>query len=303
MKTPEENKRLTVVIFGAGNVATHFAEAFAQKCTVAHIVARTMESAERLVRRLESLRQQQSSPSGNSSSVKVEENTGCPSVNVEAITDYSKVRPDADLYLIAVSDDEVANVAARTPDFPGIWAHTSGSTGMEVFCGNKSRYGVFYPLQTFSRDLDVDMSQVPMFIEGSSPEVSDELRRIASSIAGPVELADSERRKKLHLAAVFACNFANLMWLEADGLLKKDGLSVNFLRPLLTVTLDKLNYMSPREAMTGPARRGDIEVINSQLEALPESLRPMYALLSKSILDIYHPGLVSEVGNIPESNQ
>lgn len=266
---------MKVVIFGAGNVATHFAEVLAQKYTVAQVVARTMESASRLADKLPG--------------------------NVEAVTDYSRICRDADFYLIAVSDDEVANVAASTPDYPGIWAHTSGSTGMEVFDGKKSRYGVFYPLQTFSRDLDVDMSQVPMFIEGSSPEVTETLVRIASEIAGPVELADSERRKKLHLAAVFACNFANLMWLEADELLKKDGLSVNFLRPLLTVTLDKLNHMTPREAMTGPARRGDIEVINNQLAALPDRLRPMYSLLSKAILGIYHPDLVSRVDEPDDS--
>ena len=260
---------MKIAIIGAGNVATHLALALSVREEIVQVMARTEESAQRLVRQIPG--------------------------DAEPVTDYSRLTPDADLYLISVNDDAVASVVDSTPDFPGMWAHTSGDVGAEVFQGKKSRYGVFYPLQTFSRDLPVKMEEVPMFIEGSSHEAEATLCALARTIAGPVEIAGSERRKALHVAAVFACNFANLMWLEADSLLADSGLSVSFFRPLLEATLGKLSTMSPRDAMTGPGRRGDLEVISDHLSRLPEQQRRMYAMLSRRILEIYHPDKASEI--------
>lgn len=265
---------MKITIIGAGNVATHLAEAFYNRAEIRQVVARTEESASRLACKinldLDSLR--------------------TPHPVCEAVTDLSQLRDDSGLYLIAVNDDSVAAVVDSTPDFPGIWAHTSGSVSMDVFKGKKSNYGVFYPLQTFSRDVAVDFGNIPMLIEGSSPEVSGELARIAGYISGTVRTADSSTREAIHVAAVFACNFANLMWAEADRLLRPHGIDIRFMLPLLQATVDKLSVKSPYEAMTGPARRGDMEVVNKHLLSLPPDLKPVYSLLTENILRLYNPG-------------
>ncbi len=258
------NARPKVCVIGAGNVATHMAAALSRVSEIAQICARHPERAKALA-------------------TKIGKNV--------AYGTTAQLLSDADFYIIAANDDAVATIAAETPPYPGIWVHTSGSVPASVFKGFKERYGSFYPLQTFSKDIAVDFSRVPMFIEGSDEPTRDRLLELAGSISTVVNTADSDRRKALHLAAVFACNFANLMWLDADTLMRRSGLTVNYLMPLLDVTLQKLRMATPSDAMTGPARRGDMGVINSQLESLPKDLKGTYALLSQRILDIYHPGL------------
>ncbi len=254
--------RPRVCLIGAGNVATHMGKALSRVCDIAQVCARHPENAAALAARL----------GGTASHGTID-----------------SLIPDADFYIIAANDDAVARIAEATPPYPGIWAHTSGSVPASVFQGLKDRYGSFYPLQTFSKNVEVDFGRVPMFIEGSDESTRDKLLDLARSISGVVDTADSDRRKALHLAAVFACNFANLMWLDSDTLMRREGLTVNYLMPLLEVTLQKLGDASPRDAMTGPARRGDLGVIRSQLAALPDELKDTYALLSQRILDIYHP--------------
>lgn len=258
---PAGNGRpLKICVIGAGNVATHLARALSEVASVAQIVSRHEDSARRLASRI----------------------PGC-----EPVWNLSALAPDADLYLLAVNDDRVAEVMASTPDFPGIWAHTSGSVPVDVFAGHKSRYGVFYPLQTFTRDLDVTLSDVPFFIEGNDSATADKLFALASKVSQRVEMADSSRRALLHVAAVFACNFANLMWHEADEILRKGGLDVTYLMPLLRMTLSKLEKISPRDAMTGPARRGDREVIGGHIAKLSGRPKEIYQLLSESIIELY----------------
>lgn len=261
---------LKICVIGAGNVATHIAKALSRSkgMRVTQVCARSRESSERLAAMIP---------------------------GAVAITRLDEISDDADLYLIMANDDAVREIASSTPDYPGIWAHTSGSVPMDVFAGKKSRYGVFYPLQTFSKNVDVDVAEVPMFIEGSSPETEQRLTAIASAISRRVEKADSQRRGALHMAAVFACNFANLMWKEADELLRKEGLDISFMSPLLNVTLGKLKNLSPEEAMTGPARRGDTAVIAKHLNALPPEKRRIYGILSEEIIKAYHPEKLNEL--------
>lgn len=253
-------KRICVI--GAGNVATHLAAALAQVADVVQIVSRHEASASAVA--------------------------AAVGGNCTFAASLADVVPDADFYIIAVNDDRVAEVVRDTPDYPGIWAHTSGSVPAQVFSGYKTHYGVFYPLQTFSRDARVDVARVPFFIEGNTPDVACALRGLAESVSTTVEDADSDRRKVLHLAAVFACNFANLMWWEADEILKREGLGVKYLMPLLSATLDKLNQLPPYDAMTGPARRGDTAVIDSHCAMLPEESRQIYRMLSDAILKNWH---------------
>lgn len=246
-----------IAIIGAGNVATHLAQALSGPFDVVAIASRRIESASILAEK----------------------------IGAKAVTDLTMLPADCDLYLIAVNDDAVADVVASTPDFPGIWAHTSGSVGKEVFKGQKSRYGVFYPLQTFSKEATVNIRQVPILIEGNAPEVVRKLDQIALTISDRVMVADSAVRERIHIAAVFACNFANLMWMEADQLLREAAIGdISLFHPLLKQTLGKLNELSPRDAMTGPARRGDLKVIEKHLSRLYPDQKEIYKLLSDRIL-------------------
>lgn len=258
----EGSVRPRVVMLGSGNVATHMALALKDVATVVQIYSPDESHAAELAAKV-----------GD---------------RCEAVSSLEMIAGDADYYIVSVKDDKVREVAERTPD-SGVWAHTSGSVPMEVFAGLKSRYGVFYPLQTFSKDVDVDFSEVPMFIEGSDREVADDLTRLASSITREVKPADSELRKKLHVAAVFACNFVNFMWLQADELLRRDDMTVNVMMPLLKVTLEKLNSVSPEEGQTGPARRGDKRVIEEHLSMLDGEKAEIYGMLSDMIMKKYFP--------------
>lgn len=254
---PEVN----ICLIGSGNVATHLGVALSRVAKVIQVYSHNISNARILA-----------------------EKCGC-----QNITDsLSDVTVDADLYLVAVKDDAIAEVVRSTSQASeGVWAHTSGSVPMTVFAGYKSRYGVFYPLQTFSRDLDLDVREVPVFIEGSDMLTASFLNQIASEISDRVTSADSELRKKLHVAAVFACNFVNFMWIEADELLKESGLGIEFLRPLLKETLRKLDRMSPSDAQTGPARRGDRHIIAEHINMLSEEKRELYSILSERIINRY----------------
>lgn len=270
----EQPRRLRICLIGAGNVATHLAPALAGVADLVQIVSRGGASARRLAEGI----------------------PGCA-----AAEGTEGLVPDADLYLIATADDAIAGIVSSTPDFPGVWAHTSGSVPGEVFAGHKSRYGSFYPLQTFSRDVPVDMRQVPFFIEGNTPQVTEMLAGLAGRISDSVTLADSALRHDLHVAAVFACNFVNQLWADADALLRRRGLNIGYLSPLIAATAGKLADASPVDAMTGPARRGDLNVIENHLASLPPELAGTYRLLSQRILDIYHPGL--KIGAKPTVSQ
>ena len=264
-----------ISIIGAGNVAWHLAPALAAVAEVRQVVSTREESAGAVARRVNEVYR-----------------TAGKKMVCHGIAGVDAVSPDSDFYIIAAKDDAIRSIVENSGDFPGIWAHTSGSVGMEVFVGRRKHYGSFYPLQTFSKAFEVDVSAVPFFIEGSSPEVAAALHSLASDITRRIYPADSERRKALHVAAVFANNFANRMWQEADRLLAPLGLDIACLLPLVETSVRKLDSLTPAEAMTGPARRGDVDVIRRHLEWLPADMREIYRLLSQRILDDTHPGLL-----------
>ncbi len=195
---------------------------------------------------------------------------------------------DADIILISVSDDAIRDVALKIEaisDSSPIIAHTSGSVGLEVLDGCADYKGVFYPLQTFSKNVPLNYEEIPFFIEGSSPAVCTQLADLARLISDHVYEADSEKRRRLHIAAVFACNFSNHLVNIADGLLKEQNMDYRVLLPLLKETVRKLENVSPADAQTGPAVRGDRNVIDKHLAALSATpnLQHLYASLSESI--------------------
>lgn len=196
---------------------------------------------------------------------------------------------DADFVVIAVSDSAIAEVASGLPGaLRGIVVHTSGSVPMEALRGEGDkgyRIGVLYPLMTLSRDKEVDYAELPLLTEGEGAEALEAIDGLARRISGRVSHADSEARARLHLGAVFACNFTNLMCRIADELLAERGMDFDMLLPLVEETVRKLRVMSPREAQTGPAARGDTEVMRRQYEALAPhpGYQEAYALLSRLV--------------------
>ena len=195
------------------------------------------------------------------------------------------VPEDSDIYIIAVSDRAIAEVAAGMPEVNGIVAHTAGSVGMDILRPYFKRVGVFYPLQTFTKGAYLDYSAIPVFVEASDKGSEGQLLGLASLFTSHLHKADTTLREKLHLASVVANNFANYLWSAAADMLKPEGLGLDVLMPLIEASVAKLKYMEPHEAQTGPAARGDIAVIErheQKLEGTP--LHDVYHILSQAIL-------------------
>jgi predicted short-subunit dehydrogenase-like oxidoreductase (DUF2520 family) len=143
---------------------------------------------------------------------------------------------------------------------------------------------VFYPLQTFSKKKRVKLDQAPIFLEANNPDDMKMLKKIAIALSGNAQELDSEKRKYLHLAAVFACNFTNHMYLLAGKILKEQGVSYDLLLPLITETASKLSELSPEEAQTGPAVRFDKDIMDKQMAMLSDlGVQTIYRLISQNI--------------------
>lgn len=205
-----------------------------------------------------------------------------------AVDKVELVLPDADIYLVSVKDDAIASVAQQFPRNNAVWMHTSGGVAADALAPLSPNYGVFYPLQTFSKGVEVSMDCVPMFVEGSNEDTENVIRTLAQSIARSVVHADSELRKRLHCAAVFACNFTNHLWSVADSILRRQpGLDITYLEPLLKETLRKAMTVAPMLAQTGPARRGDTAVMERHKAMLSPEDAALYDYLSTRIMKQY----------------
>lgn len=253
---------IKIVFFGSGNVAHHLAKALDQVAHVAQIFSPDLNHASELASQLR---------------------------DAQPINSLSHIITDARFYIISVKDDAVKSIAQNAPEVnpDAIWAHTSGSVPADVFEGHRQNYGVFYPLQTFNRHTPVDFASVPMLIEGNNPDSAQNLTRLASMISNRVKQADSNDRKQFHLAAVFACNFANRMWAIADDILKQKGFDITILEPLLRMTLNNALAAPPAQIQTGPARRHDTHIIENHLSQLPQDYAEIYRLISDNIIKAY----------------
>lgn len=191
-----------------------------------------------------------------------------------------------DITLISVSDTAIREVAERLREHEcGILAHTSGSTSIDVLDECSSTIGVFYPLQTFSRDVPLDYGDIPFFIEASSIDAEKALTRLARTVSTHVFHAGSERRRGLHIASVFACNFVNHMWSIANELLYEQDLDITVLKPLIQETLRKAMVNPPCTVQTGPAVRGDRNTMEKHLRMLADKpeIQRLYEEISTSI--------------------
>lgn len=200
--------------------------------------------------------------------------------------DISKVL-EANLYIIAVSDDAVSEVAKGLVDKKGLVVHTSGSVPMNALDG-RNRRGVFYPLQSFSAGRAVDFKSVPICIEAETKGDLELLLRLAKTISDQVLEISSDQRKSLHIAAVFVNNFTNHLFEIGNEICREQGLPFEILLPLIRETVQKLDRLTPLDAQTGPARRNDQKTIKNHLTQLEnKNYKDIYGLLSKSISEKY----------------
>ncbi|WP_299705368.1 Rossmann-like and DUF2520 domain-containing protein [uncultured Pontibacter sp.] len=199
---------------------------------------------------------------------------------------------EAELVLIAVPDSALASVAANLKVPSGtIVAHTSGSQPLEVLQGIKgARAGVFYPLQTFSKSKPVDFRTIPILLEAEDELTLRALQEVASTVSSEVHRVDSDKRKQLHLAAVFACNFTNHLLGISRELLQQAQLPDTLLQPLIQETIAKAMLQHPFRVQTGPAIRHDQNVIDAHLHMLADQplYQVLYRLLTQSI-QAQHP--------------
>ena len=251
MKTTE------IVLLGAGNVATSLAPALSRVGHVVQVYSRTLRHAQELASTLP---------------------------GAQPVDNLTLLKADAHVYVLAVSDDAIASLVSAVPDNGAVWLHTSGSTPITVFAGRRARYGVIYPMQSFTKAMPANMSEVHFFVEGSDPHITAEISEFARLMSSHVQVADSEKRKNLHVAAVFACNFANHMWTLSAEVLEEAGMDFDAMKPLIKTTVEKLAHLSPAESQTGPAQRGDKGIVKSHLAMLSGDKREIYKMLSESIM-------------------
>jgi predicted short-subunit dehydrogenase-like oxidoreductase (DUF2520 family) len=247
-----------IVFIGAGNVATHLAFALEQAGKqIVQVYSRTEPSARQLADEL----------------------------YTEFTTDLNEINQSADLYIISLTDDATQEMAEKLKLADKPVVHTSGSLPMDLLRGTSDNYGVLYPLQTFSKNRKVSFREIPVCVEANSPLMLQKLHQLAGEISGHVTEVDSERRKILHLAAVFACNFPNYMYYLAGKIAEEGGFEFNILRPLIEETASKVSKEPPADAQTGPAIRGDQAVIDMHMDGLKDkpALREIYRLISREI--------------------
>jgi len=245
---------ISVVLLGAGNVASHLYKAFreAEGIKVSQWYNRT---------------------------IKPINDYG----NEVKITDTISELLEADAYIIAVSDDAIGPLSKTLPFENRLVLHTSGSTSAYDI-DKKNRRGVFWPLQTFSKSTPVDFSTIPICLETLVKKDYAFVKTLARTITHKTHRINSDQRQALHLAAVFVNNFTNQLYRVAHEITESKGAEFNILKPLIQETANKVQELSPYLAQTGPALRNDKKTIKRQLKQLEkEEHKAIYELLTQSI--------------------
>lgn len=245
---------LKVVIIGSGNVAQHLIKAFqdSKKVELVQAYARHAQNLTHLL-------------------------------PAEKITNSFDAIVEADVYIISVSDDAIAEVSAQLPFSDRLVVHTSGSVALEQL-DIKNHRGVFYPLQTFSKKKEVDFTKIPLCLESEHKNDYKIIEELASAISPLLYSIDSRQRQSLHVAAVFVNNFTNHLYAIGSDICSKNNISFNILKPLIQETAVKIELLTPLEAQTGPAKRNDQKTIQKHLDFLKdENQKAIYNLLTQSI--------------------
>ncbi len=266
-----------IVLLGAGRLATNLGLALKKAGHhVEAVYSRTMTAAETLAKQIGSIG-----------------------------TDDLKLLPqDADIYIVSVKDSALHDVISQLPTSreDAIFLHTAGSMSLDIWKGKVPHYGVFYPMQTFSKERIVDFQEIPVFLEASDEQTMTAMWQFAESISQHVYKLSTADRKYLHLAAVFACNFANHCYALSSDILAQHGLPFSVMLPLIDETARKVHSIAPSEAQTGPAVRWDENVISMQRSLLQDhaDMHMLYGLLSESI---HAEALRKTAGKDPENNK
>ncbi len=245
---------ITVTILGAGNVATHLFKAFdaAENVKVKQWYNRSLKSIQAYK-------------------------------NKVTLTDNLSQLEQADVYIIAISDDAIANLSGKLPFTDRLVVHTSGSVNVHDL-DKKNRRGVFYPLQTFSKAAAIDFANVPICLEVLEKTDLKTLKVLAKAIGSKSHKVNTDQRKALHLAAVFVNNFTNQLYRVAHEITEAKGVEFDILKPLILETAKKVQDLSPYMAQTGPAKRNDKKTITKHLQLLEsEQHKAIYELLTASI--------------------
>jgi predicted short-subunit dehydrogenase-like oxidoreductase (DUF2520 family) len=251
-----------IALAGSGNIAWHLADALMlQGFQITGIWSRNYSNAIALAEK-------------------------CGSVACSEISDLGK---NADLIIIAVADNAIEIVTNGIGEFDGIVVHTAGSVSIDVLKNASKNYGIIYPLQTFSKGIPVNLREIPFFLESSSDEVLQAIKQVASALSAKIYEADSRQRMLLHVAAVFAGNYSNLMYIVSNEVIKSSALPQEILHPLIVETARKATTGDPLKMQTGPARRNDTTTIEKHIEtlaSLPEYAE-LYRLLANLISNKY----------------
>jgi len=254
-----EEIKMKIVLIGAGNLSVHLSKTLQNaKFDIVQVYSRTETAAKELAGLL----------------------------HVPYTTDIANISGDASLYIFSVSDDAIKSLSERMVFNDRLVVHTAGSVPMDVFANRFKNYGVLYPLQTFSKQRLVDFSEIPVFIEANTPKNLQVIRVVAETIFRKVYDASSEKRMKLHLAAVFGCNFVNHLYNLSAQIAKQAGFDFSVLSSLIFETAHKtLVSGNPEAVQTGPAIRNDRNVMQKHMDLLvsyPE-WRDIYSMMSESI--------------------
>lgn len=248
-----------VSFIGSGNVATHLAtKLYEAGVHVSQILSVTPAHADALAQK----------------------------VGAQGISNFDHLDTEyIDALIIAVSDDVLPEISNQLAPTSCIIAHTSGTAALDTFKSHQN-HGVFYPLQTFSKNKEINIKATPFCIEGSSNAVASILKSLADVISNRVEYVDSETRKNIHIAAVFACNFSNHMLTIADELLDQSNLNLSILQPLVEETIQKAFSAKPKDVQTGPASRNDKSIMKDHLSRLSSDdlFQSIYKAISHSII-------------------
>ncbi|WP_264550879.1 Rossmann-like and DUF2520 domain-containing protein [Flavobacterium sp. N2038] len=245
---------IRITLIGSGNVAQHLIKVF--------IKSEAIEIVQVFSRKKEAL---------------------LPLIDSDKIVTDFKGLKEADLFIIAVSDNAISEVSSKIPFQNCLVAHTSGTASIDTLDA-KNRRSVFYPLQTFSKNKAIDFSVIPMCLEAENPVDFDFLEKVAKNISNAVFSINSEQRKALHVAAVFVNNFTNHLYQIGQEICDEHRVPFEVLKPLIQETAEKIKTLDPVDAQTGPAKRNDSNTIEAHLDYLTnENQKNIYKILTQSI--------------------
>lgn len=248
---------IKVVLIGSGNVAQHLLQVMLQSADMelVQVFARNKSSISHLI------------------------------AEDRITSNYTAIK-EADVYIISVSDNAIAEVSSNLPFKNRLVVHTSGTSELS-FLDSKNRKGVFYPLQTFSKSKAVDFSTIPICLETKNESDYKTLETLANLISKKVYSISSAQRKSLHVAAVFVCNFVNHLYQIGNQICEENQVPFEILHPLILETANKITELSPKAAQTGPAVRNDTKTIEKHIEFLQNSnYKEIYTLLTQSIQNV-----------------